>query len=326
MTIRALFEAVKIESAQPPYDTLHLKIFYPAEFKQSEAEQNFGIIPADMAQAPFPVVIFFNGVNCELNSYQWLMEKLALTGLVVIGFNWIAENLPGIISLSPGVDIEQWQPNRYGTGVTASALPALLTLLERLQQQGILAGKLDLNKIIIGGHSAGGRVAIESANPNFYPQIIASFAYGAHTLGGINFGYEPKTVLPLPDSRPLLLMGGTCDGVIANSTQRYGMTEKDPTYSLLHTFSEGLTGGRKDSYLVLLEGANHFSITHPFDPTTGRAFLDFPSSQPEAEIRSLITELLTLFINAHVRAKPQALPKLQHLLTTNPLIHTHQQK
>ena len=326
MTIRAFFEAIKIESAQPPYDTIHLKIFYPAEFQESKAEQNFGVIPADTTQAPFPIVIFFNGVNCELNSYQWLMEKIALTGLVVIGFNWIAENLPGIIGLTPGVDIKQWQPNSYGTGVTASALPALLNKIEQLQQRGILAGKLDLNKIIIGGHSAGGRVAIESANPNFYPQIIASFAYGAHTLGGINLGYEPKTVLPLPDSRPLMLMGGTCDGVIANNTQRYGITEKDSTYSLLHTFSEGLTGGRNDSYLVILEGANHFSMNYPFDATIGSSFLDFPSSQPDSKIRSLITELLILFINAHVRNEPQALVKLQQLLTTNPLIYTHQQK
>jgi hypothetical protein len=326
MIIRAFFEAVKIESAQPPYDTLHLKIFYPAEFKQGENEQNFGIISADVTQAPFPVVIFFNGVNCELYSYQWLMEKLVLNGMVVIGFNWIAENLPGIIGITPGVDIKKWQPDSYGTGVTASTLPTILTKIEQLQQQGILAGKLDLKKIIIGGHSAGGRVAIESANSSFYPQIIASFAYGAHTLGGINLGYDPKTVLPLPDSRPLLLMGGTCDGVIANNTQRYGMTEKDPTYSLIHTFSKGLTGGRNDSYLVLLEGANHFSITYPFDSTTSTTFLDFPSSQPDTEIRPLMTEILTLFIDGHVRDQPQALLKLQHLLTMNPLIHTYQCK
>lgn len=327
MTIRAFFEAVKIEQAQPPYDTLHLKIFYPAQFNQSEQEQNLGIIPAAPAQAPFPVVIFFNGVNCETKSYQWLMEKLARRGLVVVGLNWIAENIPGIIGLTPGVDVEKWKPNLYGTGATASALPALLTKLEQLQQQGILAGKLDLEKVIIGGHSAGGRVAIESANPDFFPQIAASFAYGAHMLGGVNFGYEPKTVLPLPDSLPLLLMGGTCDGVIANSTQRYGMSERDSTYSVMQTFSEGITGGRKDSYLLLLEGANHFSLTHPLDETTRRAFLDFPPTQSETKIRSLITDIIILFINAHVRHQPQALQKLQQLLTTtHPLIHSYQQK
>lgn len=327
MTIRAFFDAVKIEQAQPPLDTLHLKIFYPAQFNESQQVQNLGIIPADVTQAPFPVVIFFNGVNCEAKSYQWLMEELAETGLVVVSFNWIAENLPGLIGLTPGVDVEKLKPDSYGTGVTASALPALLAKLEQLQQQGILAGKLDLEKVIIGGHSAGGRVAIESANPEFFPQIAASFAYGAHTMAGVDFGYEPKTILPLPDSLPLLLMGGTCDGVIANSTSRYGMTEKDPTYSVIQTFSEGIKGGRKDSYLVLLEGANHFSVTSTFDDTTGRGFLDFPSTQSEIEIRSLIAKIIISFINAHVRDQSQDLQLLQQILTlSNPLINSYEQK
>ncbi len=43
----------------------------------------------------------------------------------------------------------------------------------------------------------------------------------------------------MPDSLPLLLMGGTRDGVIANNTQLYGMTEKDPIYSNEHNLLIG---------------------------------------------------------------------------------------
>jgi len=327
MTIRAFFRAVQVDTAQPPYNTLHLKIIYPAKMSGGELEQNWGIIPVDSQQAPFPVVIFFSGVNCSLDIYQWLAVKLAERGLVVVTFNWVAENIPGIISLTPGVDLTSWKPETYGTRPTALALSALLTELEQLQAEGILAGMLNLQQIILGGHSAGGRVAIESANPEFFSSIVAAFAYGAHTLGGVNFGYKPGTILPLPDLTPLLLMGGTCDGVIANSSHRYGITSTDATTPVSRTFSEAITGGRKDNYLVLLEGSNHFSIADPFDSITGQAFLDFPASKPEKEIRSLMAEIIGLFIDTHVRQKAEASQALQQLLENpHPLLQSFEVK
>ena len=323
MTIRTLFRATKVESAQPPYDTIHLRVLYPGRMSGSEIERDQGIVAADPDQAPFPVVIFFGGVNCGPEMYQWLAIKLVEQGLVVVTFAWVAENFPGIISLTPGVDLNVWTPALYGTSPTASALPALLAALERLQAEGVLAGLLDLQRIILGGHSAGGRVAIENANPQFFPQVAAAFAYGVHTAAPVIMGYEPGTILPLPDSLPLLLMGGTCDGVIANSSDRYGIRLGDATTSLVRTFKEAISGGRNDAYLLLVEGANHFSIADPKDPTTGRPFLDFPAIQPEAEIRSLIVEAIRLFIDVHVRYKAEASQALDQLLNTaNPLIQT----
>nr|WP_258003798.1 hypothetical protein [Fischerella thermalis] len=42
-------------------------------------------------------------------------------------------------------------------------------------------------------------------------------------------GYKPGTISLLPDSLPMLLIGGTCDGVITNSSDRYGITSGDAT-------------------------------------------------------------------------------------------------
>ncbi|WP_017660856.1 hypothetical protein [Baaleninema simplex] len=70
MTVRAIYEAAKIESAASPYDTLNLKIFYPACLPDDERSRNLGIVPADDKNAPFPVVIFFNGINCSPEVYQ----------------------------------------------------------------------------------------------------------------------------------------------------------------------------------------------------------------------------------------------------------------
>lgn len=319
-TIRAFFRAVTVDNIQPPYNVIHLKVTYPAQISGSELEQDMGIVPADLEQAPFPVVIFFSGINCGAELYQWLAVKLAERGLVVVTFNWVAENLPGIIGLTPGVDLAMWTPTTYGTGPTASALPALLAELQRLQAEGILAGLLDLQRVILGGHSAGGRVAIENAEPRFFPQVVAAFAYGAHTAAPVKLGYEPSTILPLPTPLPLLLMGGTCDGVIANSSDRYGITPGNATTAITRTFQEAIPGGRKDSYLVLLEGANHFSMVDPFDPTTGRPFLDFAATQPADKTRSLMVEMIGLFINAHVRHQAGASQSLNQLL--NPLVRS----
>jgi hypothetical protein len=85
-------------------------------------------------------------------------------------------------------------------------------------------------------------------------------------------------------------MGGTCDGVIANSRDRYGVTWAQPTTPIERTFREGLAGGRDDSYLVLLAGANHFAIAEPFDGTTGRAFLNISATQSAAALRPLMAQ------------------------------------
>jgi dienelactone hydrolase len=325
--VRAFFQAAKVEGIQSPYDTLHLKIFYPAQISDNYLAQELRNLPVNPEQKPFPVVIFFNGFNCDAQQYQWLAVKLVERGLVVVLFNWITESLPGNIHLTPGIDLEQWKSTNYGNAPSTLALPTLINTLEKLQTEGILAGMLDLQKIILGGHSAGGRLAIENANPQFFPQVTAAFAYGCHTTGLLMLGYEPGTILPLPDTLPLLLMGGTCDGVIANRGSSYGVNLEDGITPVIRTFHEAITGGRKDSYLVIFEGANHFSINDYFDAATASLFLDLPATQPQEKIQLLMSEIIGLFIDIHVRYQPEASLKFEKLLNiANPLLKFWEQK
>jgi len=299
--VRALFEAATVQQATAPYDTVHLKVFYPAAAEQGADTLELGVVPADPGGAPYPVVLLFNGIDCGPDRYQWLAQTLAGRGSVAITFSWVAEMLPGFVALTPGIDMALGRAGSIPERPSAAALPALFDALERLQARGPLAGLLDLDHIVLGGHSAGGRVAVDSADPRFDPRISGAFAYGAHTGGFVMLGHPPETILPLPDRLPLLLMVGTSDGVIPGSARRYGAQWQDAVAPVERTFRDALAGGRGDSWLLVIDGANHFSIADPpDDPATGRAFLDRPAEHPAPEIRALIGEAVGRFVDVAV--------------------------
>ena len=148
----------------------------------------------------------------------------------------------------------------------------------------MLAGLLDLDRIVLGGHSAGGTVAILNARPDWFPGVCAAFSYGAHAGAATALGYAPDTLFDLPSQVPLLLLGGTRDGCIAHSAGRYGQDrEGSATARVELTFDRGLTSDRGDCYLAIIDGANHFSLAWPQDDTTGRPFIDLPASRPESD-------------------------------------------
>jgi pimeloyl-ACP methyl ester carboxylesterase len=188
-----------------------------------------------------------------------------------------------------------------------------------MNQAGPLAGLLDLQKIVLGGHSAGGSAALVNANPHFFPTVKAAFTYGAHVQAATTLGYSEGAVLRLSDEMPLLIIGGNRDGVIAASSGRYraegevnpralsaSQLAADAMAPLLHTFQNAIGGLRGDRYLAVLDGANHFSIAYPQDLTTGRAYLDQPPTRVGVELRTSLLSLITGFLQAHVLETPDA--------------------
>ncbi|WP_420630141.1 alpha/beta hydrolase family protein [Candidatus Leptofilum sp.] len=324
MTIRAFYRAVKGETAVSPYDSVTLKIYYPAVL-DSESAKNTGVIPADETLAPFPVVIFMPGINVGLEGYHWLAVALAKQGLVVVTYSWIAEEMPGFISLTPGVDLTAVSPQTYGSKPTCPAIQPILDQLQNTQHATRnttpLAGLLDLDKIILGGHSAGGTMALQNANPDWFPAIKGAFCYAGHTMAATFLGFEAGTILPISSHLPLLILGGSKDGVIEASAHRYKLENPSATLALERTFAEGIDGGQQDKYLVILDGANHFSCVHPIDETTGRPFLDHPTTQEDDRIRNELITLIHFFIDGHIRGSAKSrLALKQQVSSGNPLI------
>ncbi len=300
--IRAIFQAAKLPNANAPYDTLHLKIYYPAVQSNSDAERMSGVIPADKSHAPMPLVIFFNGINVGIESYHWLAVKLAEVNIVTVMYTHVAETLPNVIGLTPSIDLARVKPDTYGSGATCPAIQPILDLLKQLNEddKSAIYQTLDLNTIILGGHSAGGTVALQ--NGQFFEQVKAIFSYAGHTMASTMLGFAPGTVLNI-GSKPTLLMRGDRDGVIAASRVRYGADEQSPD-PVAKTFDEAIrASGREDAYDILLQGANHFSVAHPLDETTGRFFLDLEVGRANEDIREDIADLVRSFIDRHIRGQ-----------------------
>ena len=298
MSVRAFYTATAVPGFESPYNVLNLKVFYPARFDDSEEVRNLGIVPPDESAAPYPVVLFFSGVNVAASSYAWLGAEFANRGIVFVSFDWVTDTLPGgKTGLTPGIDLSALTPDAYGSKPTAIAMPSLLKELQRLNEDSLLSGLLDLRKLILGGHSAGGSTAIMNARRAFFPEVIGAFAYGSHSQGATMLGFEPDTFLPLSSRVPILIAGGSNDGVISSSARRYGKEDGDCIGPLIQTFESGL---KADSprFAAIFDDSNHFLIADPVDHTTGRSYLDNPESDDVGTRRQALAQLILAFVQS----------------------------
>jgi dienelactone hydrolase len=265
-----------------------------------------GALAADPTGAPYPVVIVLPGINVASVGYLDLAVSLAQAGIVAVTFDWVAELFPGQFGLTPGVDLTAVGPDTYGSKPTTPALAAVLEAVAQAQEVGPLAGLLDLGAIGVFGHSAGGTVALQSARAAWFPQIRAVATYGAHTMASQQLGHAPNTLLPAPVDAPVLLVGGTADGIVAASAIRYGQEAGAASHDPIErTWREALPE-TTDAWLVLLSEAGHMLPAALDDPTSARGFLEDPPAAEQDHLRSVLVDLLTSFFSAHLHGDPEA--------------------
>lgn len=316
--IRALFEAVKIPGAEPPYDTAHLKLYYPAVSEGTEQEKMTGMLPADKGLMPLPIVLFFNGINVGIESYHWLAVRLAERGMLVVMYSLVGPTLPGVMGLTPGIDLAAVRPDTYGSRPTCPAIAPILELLARLNDEpkSILYQSLALDAVVLGGHSAGGTVALQ--NGQFFDAVRGVFSYAGHTMASTMLGFAPRTILPV-GTKPILLLYGDRDGVIDASSIRYGLAEHGQNPVQL-TLEQGYSGDPADGFAVCIRGANHFSVAHPLDDTVGRSFLDHPDETENT--RDLLFGLIDAFVQNVLKNTPETRRQMRAVLNPS-LIFSH---
>lgn len=310
--VRAHRAAVRIEGAAAPYDTAHVTFRHPAIAARNDIERMSGALAADPAGAPYPVVIVLPGINVASVGYLDLAVALARAGMVAVTFDWVAELFPGQVGLTPGVDLTAVGPDTYGTKPTTPALGAVLEAVAQAHKEGPLAGLLDLDNVGVFGHSAGGTVALQSARTEWFPQVRAVATYGAHTMASQQLGHAPGTLLPAPIDAPVLLVGGTADGIVAASAIRYGTEAGSPGHDPIErTWTEALPAST-EAWLVRIADAGHMLPAALDDPTSARGFLEDPPAADQARLRSVLVDLVTLFFSTHLCADPDAAVQLDH--------------
>lgn len=304
--VRTHRTAVRVPATAAPYDTVHVTLRYPALPASNDVERMSGALAADPVGAPYPVVIVLPGINVASLGYLDLAVALARAGMIAVTFDWVAELFPGQVGLTPGVDLTAVGPDTYGTKPTTPALGAVLDAVAQAHETGPLAGLLDIDSIGVFGHSAGGTVALQSVRAEWFPQIRAVATYGAHTMASQQLGHAPGTLLPAPVQAPVLLIGGTADGVVAASAIRYGQDAGAPDHDPIErTWVEALPA-TTEAWLVRIADAGHMLPAAPEDPTSARGFLEAPPAADQDRLRAVVVELVTTFFSAHLRTDPEA--------------------
>jgi len=291
--VRAVFDALRVESLAPPLDTVHFRVSYPAAEPNPEADPTLGLVKPDPHQLPLPVVVIHPNFNCGQELYLWLAHGLAVAGFAAVTFDFVGPMIGGRPGLSTGIDLDAVSPGKLGVGDPHLFLDLLLA---RLAKNPELQGALDLDMVVLGGHSAGGTLSLLSADPARHPEVRGAFSYSGHARAQVPQGFGPDAYLPLPGGVPLLLMGGTDDGVVSAIAQQQ-TGEVLPGHPMEHTFRRSVPAGC-DALLVLVEGANHYAFAAGYDGSSGRGYLEAPGSLDDDRVREALQPVVVAFCQA----------------------------
>jgi dienelactone hydrolase len=230
-----------------------------------------------------PTVVFLQGADVERIHYREWASRLAAFGYLVVVPDH-ERTVAFITGLYPEV------------GLVDAAIAAVRAEGDR--PGSAIEGRVDPDRSAIAGHSLGGVAGLEAVAGECSALLCTSGTYTrpdslrAIATYGTNrkppgFGSIPETD---NDGLPLLLVQGAADGAV------------DPGDTLT-TWQQVLDPPKS---LLLVDGANHYSITNRQDPP-GALPESSPATLDQAAGIDLLATWMGRFLDAHVRGDPAAL-------------------
>ncbi len=244
------------------------------------------------------------GINVDPDGYRWLAVELAEAGIAAVTYSLVGEIRTGVVGITPGIDAAALGDRGGRRRAGAVAVGPLLDALAAHDREGLLKGTLDLDHVLLGGHAAGGAMALQSANRAWFSGVTGCFVFAGRDPRSKGAESAP-TPLPVGGDLPTLLMSAELD------------VESDPSEPLSRTFHDTLHAGRDDCYHAVLAGATSASILWPEDDTTGPAYLEpAPGRDPRA-IRGDLARAIIGFVGAHIRSTDDRTPRRVESLWTH---------
>ena len=235
----------------------------------------------------WPVVLFSPGFGVERGLYTGLTEDLASHGYVVVAIDHPHD--AAIVEFPDGhvvIPASQMDIQRALT-VRVADTRFVLTELARLARSGVFAGRLDLGRIGMFGHSLGGAAAAST-------MLVDRRVRAGADLDGLLFGQVRTSGL----SRPFLLMNG--EPGFAAEPNRAGFWKK------LHG----------PHYAVDVKGAQHFAFSDLVflvpvlmrtNPTAGAAARQLVGNVDGLATLAAERAYISAFFDRSLRGKPQPL-------------------
>jgi dienelactone hydrolase len=280
----------------PDTDASIATLYYPADEGSLDAARLTGLVAADRSHAPWPLVIMLPGINVTPDSYRWLAIRLVQAGYCAATYASIGSLGPAGRGITPGMDMAAFGPDMTASRCSATALGPLLDAIADLDEP--VQGLIDFDRVAIGGHSAGGTIALHNTDPSWVPGLVCAFGFGGHTMTSMSLGHNEASVTAVPSKVPILLLTGADDGVVAASRDRY-RTDDQAHDPVQRTFDEAIRRNQDDSWIVELTDGNHFTICDPIDETSGRSFLEAELRSTDSAARDTLALVLLAFLGEH---------------------------
>ena len=271
----------------------NLPSFFPSHLNLVQTN-SYREIPCKTKKGGLPTVVFSHGITGSRHLHQALFEHLSSRGYVVVALDHsydcnltifpdgrIADYRSEITGHPDSIKIRNQQIKTRTEDIIFAL--SQITKIHHGDLKSYLNGKLNLEKIAVGGHSYGGATAIHSAKTD--KRIKTCFVLD----GWIN--PVPKATIERGLQKPILSMG----------RPSWEDSDYPDNYNLLNQL---FSNSSAPSYNIIIKNTLHLDYTDiPLYSPIIKYVMDVGDLQPSTS-QKLINNLIFTFLESHLLDKP----------------------